>query len=119
MQELRHFQLINYSEDHSLDYELMWPGHRVTVTPDHGTVAPCSTVAVCVSPAATSNVSTAAASLPWSGAINVTCDGQHKVSGDMRRNIYFVVGAHCIVIELGTSMRVIAGSNPAQSKTQI
>jgi hypothetical protein len=53
----------------------MWPGHRVTVTPDHGTVAPRSTVAVCVSAATAAR----SASLPWSGAINVTCDGQHKV----------------------------------------
>uniref|UniRef100_A0A2K6SNS5 Centrosomal protein 192 n=1 Tax=Saimiri boliviensis boliviensis TaxID=39432 RepID=A0A2K6SNS5_SAIBB len=71
------FQIANNSV-RLLKFELCWPAHCLTVTPQHGCVAPESKLQILVSP--NSSLSTKQSMLPWSGLIYIHCDdGQKKI----------------------------------------
>ncbi|XP_045383774.1 centrosomal protein of 192 kDa isoform X2 [Lemur catta] len=71
------FQIINNSA-RLLKFELCWPAHCLTVTPQHGFVAPETKLQILVSP--NSSLSTKQSVFPWSGLIYVHCDnGQKKI----------------------------------------
>nr|XP_058895835.1 centrosomal protein of 192 kDa isoform X3 [Kogia breviceps] len=71
------FQILNNSV-RLLKFELYWPAHCLTVTPQHGFIAPESKLQILVSP--NSSLSTKHSMFPWSGLIYVHCDnGQKKV----------------------------------------
>ncbi|XP_069476922.1 centrosomal protein of 192 kDa isoform X2 [Ambystoma mexicanum] len=73
--ETGHLKLFNYSR-RTLKFELSWPAHCLTITPQHGVVEQQSNIHIFVSP----NPSLAAKSsvLPWSGQIYVLCDNGQK-----------------------------------------
>lgn len=61
-----------------LKFELYWPAHCLTVTPQHGFIAPESKLQILVSP--NSSLSTKQSMFPWSGLIYIHCDnGQKKI----------------------------------------
>ncbi|XP_062057295.1 centrosomal protein of 192 kDa isoform X1 [Lepus europaeus] len=71
------FQIIN-SSVRLLKFELYWPAHCLTVTPQHGFIAPESKLQILVSP--NSSLSTKQSMFPWSGLIYIHCDdGQKKI----------------------------------------
>ncbi|XP_017655973.1 centrosomal protein of 192 kDa isoform X2 [Nannospalax galili] len=71
------FQIINNSA-RLLKFELYWPAHCLTVTPQHGFIAPESKLQILVSP--NSSLSTKQSMFPWSGLIYIHCDnGQKKI----------------------------------------
>ncbi|CAO2594351.1 Centrosomal protein of 192 kDa, partial [Lemmus lemmus] len=71
------FQIINNSV-RVLKFELYWPAHCLTVTPQHGFITPQSKIQVLVSP--NSSLSTKQSMFPWTGLIYVHCDnGQKKM----------------------------------------
>uniref|UniRef100_A0A8D2JLW5 Centrosomal protein 192 n=1 Tax=Sciurus vulgaris TaxID=55149 RepID=A0A8D2JLW5_SCIVU len=70
------FQIVNNSI-RLLKFELYWPAHCLTVTPQHGFIAPESKLQILVSP--NSSLSTKQSMFPWSGLIYIHCDhGQKK-----------------------------------------
>nr|XP_048275455.1 centrosomal protein of 192 kDa isoform X2 [Myodes glareolus] len=71
------FQIINNSV-RILKFELYWPAHCLTVTPQHGFITPQSKIQILVSP--NSSLSTKQSLFPWTGLIYVHCDnGQKKM----------------------------------------
>ncbi|KAM5219037.1 centrosomal protein of 192 kDa isoform 2-T2 [Hipposideros larvatus] len=71
------FQILNNSV-RLLKFELYWPAHCLTVTPQHGFIKPESKLQILVSP--NSSLSTKHAMFPWSGLIYIHCDnGQKKI----------------------------------------
>nr|XP_042120200.1 centrosomal protein of 192 kDa isoform X4 [Peromyscus maniculatus bairdii] len=69
------FQIINNSV-RVLKFELYWPAHCLTVTPQHGFVTPESKVQILVSP--NSSLSTKQSMFPWAGLIYIHCDNGEK-----------------------------------------
>uniref|UniRef100_G1MHB9 Centrosomal protein 192 n=1 Tax=Ailuropoda melanoleuca TaxID=9646 RepID=G1MHB9_AILME len=71
------FQILNNSI-RLLKFELYWPAHCLTVTPQHGFIPPESKLQILVSP--NSSLSTKHSMFPWSGLIYIHCDnGQKKI----------------------------------------
>ncbi|KAF0874655.1 CE192 protein, partial [Crocuta crocuta] len=71
------FQILNNSM-RLLKFELYWPAHCLTVTPQHGFIPPESKLQILVSP--NSSLSTKQSMFPWSGLIYIHCDnGQKKI----------------------------------------
>uniref|UniRef100_A0A667H459 Centrosomal protein 192 n=1 Tax=Lynx canadensis TaxID=61383 RepID=A0A667H459_LYNCA len=71
------FQILNNSI-RLLKFELYWPAHCLTVTPQHGFIPPESKLQILVSP--NSSLSTKQSMFPWSGLIYIHCDnGQKKI----------------------------------------
>ncbi|XP_040597591.1 centrosomal protein of 192 kDa isoform X3 [Mesocricetus auratus] len=71
------FQIINNTV-RLLKFELYWPAHCLTVTPQHGFITPESKIQILVSP--NSSLSTRQSMLPWTGLIYIHCDnGQKKM----------------------------------------
>ncbi|XP_036017168.1 centrosomal protein of 192 kDa isoform X3 [Mus musculus] len=71
------FQIINNSVI-LLKFELYWPAHCLTVTPQHGCIMPESKIQILVSP--NFSVSTKESVCPWTGLIYIHCDnGQKKI----------------------------------------
>ncbi|XP_070276806.1 centrosomal protein of 192 kDa isoform X2 [Myotis yumanensis] len=71
------FQILNNSV-RLLNFELYWPAHCLTVTPQHGFIEPESKLQILVSP--NSSSSTKQSMFPWSGLIYIHCDnGQKKI----------------------------------------
>ncbi|XP_031221807.1 centrosomal protein of 192 kDa isoform X2 [Mastomys coucha] len=71
------FQIINNSVT-LLKFELYWPAHCLTVTPQHGFIMPESKMQILVSP--NFSVSTKESMFPWTGLIYIHCDnGQKKI----------------------------------------
>ncbi|XP_073926486.1 centrosomal protein of 192 kDa isoform X6 [Castor canadensis] len=69
------FQIVNNSV-RLLKFELYWPAHCLTVTPQHGFIAPESKLQILVSP--NSSLSTKPSMFPWSGLIYIHCDNRQK-----------------------------------------
>ncbi|KAM4841247.1 centrosomal protein of 192 kDa isoform 1-T2 [Thomomys bottae] len=69
------FQIVNNSV-RLLKFELYWPAHCLTVTPQHGFIAPESKLQILVSP--NSSLSTKQSMFPWSGLIYIHCDNGQK-----------------------------------------
>ncbi|KAM9798612.1 centrosomal protein of 192 kDa [Neosynchiropus ocellatus] len=60
-----------------LSFDLSWPAHCLTVTPQHGVIDPQCHLQILVSP--NPSLANKSSLLPWSGQIYVQCDGQQKV----------------------------------------
>ncbi|XP_027708166.1 centrosomal protein of 192 kDa isoform X3 [Vombatus ursinus] len=70
----------------SLKFELSWPAHCLTVTPQHGIIDPESRLLILVSP--NSSLATKSSAFPWSGLIYIHCDnGQKVVKVQIREDI--------------------------------
>nr|DBA24442.1 TPA: hypothetical protein GDO54_012093 [Pyxicephalus adspersus] len=61
----------------SLEFDLSWPAHWLTVTPQHGNIPPQSHTLILVSP--NPSLSKKQNVLPWNGQIYVHCDNRQKI----------------------------------------
>ncbi|XP_067887295.1 centrosomal protein of 192 kDa isoform X2 [Heterodontus francisci] len=78
-------QIINHSP-RSLSFELSWPAHSLTVTPQHGVVDPESHLLILVSP--NPSLITKPSAVPWSGQIYVHCDNiQQLIKVQIREDV--------------------------------
>ncbi|KYO35334.1 centrosomal protein of [Alligator mississippiensis] len=73
--ETGHLKIMNKSS-RMLKFEMSWPAHCLTVTPQHGIIEPESCIVVLVSP--NPSLATKLSEFPWSGIIYVHCDNGHK-----------------------------------------
>uniref|UniRef100_A0A8B9KIB4 Centrosomal protein 192 n=1 Tax=Astyanax mexicanus TaxID=7994 RepID=A0A8B9KIB4_ASTMX len=73
--DTRHVQIINRSS-RELSFELSWPAHCLTITPQHGVIEPQSHLQILISP--NPSLATRTSMLPWNGQIYVQCDNQQK-----------------------------------------
>uniref|UniRef100_A0A8C0EJ04 Centrosomal protein 192 n=1 Tax=Bubo bubo TaxID=30461 RepID=A0A8C0EJ04_BUBBB len=69
-----HVQIVNDS-NRMLTFELSWPAHCLTITPQHGVIEPGSTL-ILVSP--NPSLATKPSLIPWSGLIYIHCDNGQK-----------------------------------------
>ncbi|XP_071251718.1 centrosomal protein of 192 kDa isoform X1 [Salvelinus alpinus] len=72
----RHVLIQNHSSSRELSFELSWPAHCLTVTPQHGVVEPQCHLQILISP--NPSLATRTSMFPWSGQIYVQCDNQQK-----------------------------------------
>ncbi|EDV25440.1 uncharacterized protein TRIADDRAFT_55530 [Trichoplax adhaerens] len=68
-------QMANLS-NRTLKYEMIWPAHYLTVTPESGTISPKSHLMILVS--TRPSLATTTFDLPWCGILYVVCDGAQK-----------------------------------------
>ncbi|XP_015804836.1 centrosomal protein of 192 kDa isoform X2 [Nothobranchius furzeri] len=83
---------IQNNSSRELNFDLSWPAHCLTVTPQHGRIEPQSHLQILISP----NPSLASRStpLPWSGQMYLQCDGQQKlIKVQIRRDLALDVSA--------------------------
>uniref|UniRef100_A0A8C0BQX2 Centrosomal protein 192 n=1 Tax=Buteo japonicus TaxID=224669 RepID=A0A8C0BQX2_9AVES len=73
-----HVQIVN-SSNRMLTFELSWPAHCLTITPQHGVIEPESSTLILVSP--NPSLATKPSLIPWSGLIYIHCDNGQKVRG--------------------------------------
>ncbi|MCI4374421.1 hypothetical protein PGIGA_G00006070 [Pangasianodon gigas] len=73
--DTKHVRILNCS-DRELRFELSWPAHCLTITPQHGIIEPQSHLQILISP--NPSLATKSSMLPWSGQIYVQCDNQQK-----------------------------------------
>uniref|UniRef100_A0A3P8SAQ8 Centrosomal protein 192 n=1 Tax=Amphiprion percula TaxID=161767 RepID=A0A3P8SAQ8_AMPPE len=86
-----HVQIRN-STSRELNFDLSWPAHCLTITPQHGVIEPQCHLQILVSP--NPSLATKPALLPWSGQIYVQCDGQQKfIKVQIRRDLALDVSA--------------------------
>ncbi|XP_042725882.1 centrosomal protein of 192 kDa isoform X2 [Lagopus leucura] len=71
-----HVQIVNNSS-RMLTFELSWPAHCLTITPQHGVIEPESRALILVSP--NPSLATKPSVIPWSGLIYIHCDNGQKV----------------------------------------
>ncbi|XP_066480532.1 centrosomal protein of 192 kDa [Tiliqua scincoides] len=74
--DTRHVQITNNS-NRLLKFELSWPAHCLTVTPQQGTIAPGSCISIHVSP--NPSLAENKSLFPWSGLIYIHCDNGQKL----------------------------------------
>uniref|UniRef100_A0A8C3XFS2 Centrosomal protein 192 n=1 Tax=Cyanoderma ruficeps TaxID=181631 RepID=A0A8C3XFS2_9PASS len=73
--DVRHVQILNNSH-RMLTYELSWPAHCLTITPQHGAVEPQGSTLILVSP--NPSLASRPTLIPWSGLIYIHCDNGLK-----------------------------------------
>ncbi|XP_037393064.1 centrosomal protein of 192 kDa [Pygocentrus nattereri] len=73
--DTRHVKIVNRS-NRDLSFELSWPAHCLTITPQHGVIEPQSHLQILISP--NPSLATKTSMLPWTGQIYVQCDSQQK-----------------------------------------
>ncbi|XP_074753573.1 centrosomal protein of 192 kDa [Athene noctua] len=71
-----HVQIVNNS-NRMLTFELSWPAHCLTITPQHGVIEPGSSTLILVSP--NPSLATKPSLIPWSGLIYIHCDNGQKL----------------------------------------
>ncbi|XP_069813914.1 centrosomal protein of 192 kDa isoform X2 [Dendropsophus ebraccatus] len=87
-----HIQIENNSLK-SLQFDLSWPAHCLTITPQHGNVEPQAHAVILVSP--NPLMSTKQTMLPWNGQIYVHCDiGQKIVKVQITSESFSVVSSN-------------------------
>uniref|UniRef100_A0A8C3D6R8 Uncharacterized protein n=1 Tax=Corvus moneduloides TaxID=1196302 RepID=A0A8C3D6R8_CORMO len=106
--DTRHVQIVNNS-NRMLTFELSWPAHCLTVTPQHGAVEPEGSTLILVSP--NPALATRPTLIPWSGLIYIRCDNGLKVRGlleigDCNFLFYFVSSNEADVDGSGCVYRV-------------
>ncbi|KFO97386.1 Centrosomal protein of 192 kDa, partial [Calypte anna] len=75
-----------------LRFELLWPAHCLTITPQHGIIEPESSTLILVSP--NPSLATKPSLIPWSGLIYIHCDNGQKVHVSLeKRDVQSVSGA--------------------------
>ncbi|KAM6281298.1 centrosomal protein of 192 kDa [Porphyrio hochstetteri] len=70
-----HVQIVNNSNK-LLTFELSWPAHCLTITPQHGVIEPESSTLILVSP--NPSLASKPSLIPWSGLIYIHCDNGQK-----------------------------------------
>ncbi|XP_077454036.1 centrosomal protein of 192 kDa isoform X2 [Stigmatopora argus] len=60
-----------------LSFDLSWPAHYLTITPQHGVIEPQCHLQILISPKP--SFATKSDMLPWNGKIYIQCDGQQKL----------------------------------------
>ncbi|XP_061632219.1 centrosomal protein of 192 kDa isoform X9 [Phyllopteryx taeniolatus] len=83
---------IKNNTSRELSFDLSWPAHYLTITPQHGVIEPQCHLQILISP----NPSLASKSdmLPWNGTIYVLCDGQQKlIKVQIRQDLVLDVSA--------------------------
>ncbi|KAK7157334.1 hypothetical protein R3I93_008726 [Phoxinus phoxinus] len=89
--DTRHVQILNRS-NRELSFELSWPAHCLTITPQHGVIEPQSHLQILISP--NPSLATKSLMLPWSGQIYVQCDNQQKsIKVQIRQDLAMDVSA--------------------------
>ncbi|KAM3614616.1 uncharacterized protein V6R79_016875 [Siganus canaliculatus] len=75
-----------------LTFDLSWPAHCLTITPQHGVIEPQCHLQILISP--NPSLATKSTLLPWSGQIYVQCGGQQKfIKVQIRRDLALDVSA--------------------------
>ncbi|XP_065254396.1 centrosomal protein of 192 kDa [Emys orbicularis] len=83
--ETGHIQIMNNC-NRSLKFELSWPAHCLTITPQHGVIEPETSILILVSP--NPSLATKSSVFPWSGLIYIHCDnGQKFIKIQIREDI--------------------------------
>ncbi|XP_035528184.1 centrosomal protein of 192 kDa [Morone saxatilis] len=83
---------IRNNTSRELSFDLSWPAHCLTITPQHGVIEPQCHLQILISP--NPSLATKSALLPWSGQIYVQCDGQQKfIKVQIRRDLALDVSA--------------------------
>uniref|UniRef100_A0A8C3J3T5 Centrosomal protein 192 n=1 Tax=Chrysemys picta bellii TaxID=8478 RepID=A0A8C3J3T5_CHRPI len=83
--ETGHIQIMNNC-NRSLKFELSWPAHCLTITPQHGIIEPETSILILVSP--NPSLATKPSVFPWSGLIYIHCDnGQKFIKVQIREDI--------------------------------
>uniref|UniRef100_A0A674ISH2 Centrosomal protein 192 n=1 Tax=Terrapene triunguis TaxID=2587831 RepID=A0A674ISH2_9SAUR len=83
--ETGHIQIMNNC-NRSLKFELSWPAHCLTITPQHGVIEPETSILILVSP--NPSLATKSSVFPWSGLIYIHCDnGQKFIKVQIREDI--------------------------------
>ncbi|XP_052000198.1 centrosomal protein of 192 kDa-like isoform X3 [Xyrauchen texanus] len=93
--DTRHVKILNRS-NRVLSFELSWPAHCLTITPQHGVIEPQSHLQILISP--NPSLATKYSILPWSGQIYIQCDDQQKsIKVQIRQDLAMdVSAASCI-----------------------
>ncbi|XP_063735024.1 centrosomal protein of 192 kDa isoform X2 [Eleginops maclovinus] len=68
---------IQNNTSRELSFDLSWPAHCLTITPQHGVIEPQCHLQILISP--NPSLATKSTLLPWSGQIYVQCDSQQKL----------------------------------------
>ncbi|XP_075777128.1 centrosomal protein of 192 kDa isoform X2 [Pelodiscus sinensis] len=80
-----HIQIMSNC-NRSLKFELSWPAHCLTITPQHGVIEPENSIVILVSP--NPSLATKPSVFPWSGLIYIHCDnGQKFIKVQIRQNV--------------------------------
>ncbi|KAI3361498.1 hypothetical protein L3Q82_013647, partial [Scortum barcoo] len=83
---------IRNNTSRELGFDLSWPAHCLTITPQHGIIEPQCHLQILISP--NPSLATKSALLPWTGQIYVQCDGQQKfIKVQIRRDLALDVSA--------------------------
>ncbi|XP_039562236.1 centrosomal protein of 192 kDa [Passer montanus] len=69
--DTKRVQIVNNS-NRMLTFELSWPAHCLTITPQHGDIEPGGSTVILVSP--NPSLATRPTLIPWSGLIYIHCD---------------------------------------------
>ncbi|CAL8247903.1 unnamed protein product [Lota lota] len=81
----RHVHIQN-NATRELSFELSWPAHCLTITPQHGLIEPQSHLQILISP--NPSLASKTSMLPWSGQIYIQCDGTQKfIKVQIRRDL--------------------------------
>ncbi|XP_072317794.1 centrosomal protein of 192 kDa isoform X2 [Eucyclogobius newberryi] len=67
---------IRNNSSRELNFDLSWPAHCLTITPQHGLIEPKCHLQILISP--NPSLANKSSLLPWCGQIYVQCDGQQK-----------------------------------------
>ncbi|XP_035234823.1 centrosomal protein of 192 kDa isoform X1 [Anguilla anguilla] len=109
--DTRHVQIQNHSS-RALNFELSWPAHCLTITPQHGVIEPESDLQILISP--NPSLATKLSLLPWSGQIYVQCDGQQKfIKVQIRQDLALDVSATASLAKPLSSLPPQAETPPA------
>uniref|UniRef100_A0A8C1XXQ9 Centrosomal protein 192 n=1 Tax=Cyprinus carpio TaxID=7962 RepID=A0A8C1XXQ9_CYPCA len=121
--DTRHVQILNRS-NRELSFELSWPAHCLTITPQHGVIEPQSHLQILISP--NPSLASKSSMLPWSGQIYVQCDNQQKsIKVQIRQDLAMDVSATSCAMD--RSLRplppqaetpVVPGQKPQSCSTQ-
>ncbi|KAM8735217.1 centrosomal protein of 192 kDa isoform 1-T3 [Acanthopagrus schlegelii] len=83
---------IRNNTSRELSFDLSWPAHCLTITPQHGVIEPQCHLQILISP--NPSLASKSALLPWSGQIYVQCDSQQKfIKVHIRRDLALDVSA--------------------------
>ncbi|XP_051577285.1 centrosomal protein of 192 kDa-like isoform X2 [Myxocyprinus asiaticus] len=95
--DTRYVKILNRS-NRELSFELSWPAHCLTITPQHGVIEPQSHLQILISP--NPSLATKYSMLPWSGQIYVQCDDQQKsIKVQIRQDLAMDVSAASCVTD--------------------
>ncbi|KAG7475204.1 hypothetical protein JOB18_027049 [Solea senegalensis] len=83
---------IHNNTSRELSFDLSWPAHCLTITPQHGVIEPQCHLQILISP--NPSLANKSALLPWSGQVYVQCDGQQKfIKVQIRQDLALDVSA--------------------------